>query len=319
MNRKKVFITGVTGFVGRHIAEHFHEQGFSVSGLVRDKQKFQEANIPFVTPVWGHLTEIPDEALKDISYFIHVAGVINSRDKNHYYDINATATGKLLEKIKLVNPEFERFLYISSLAAAGPALLEPRTLMEIEAPVSHYGRSKFMGEQEVVKSISAFTILRPPVMYGPYDRGMLMPFQMAEKYGIAPLIGKGLSKIDFLYIDDFAKACFDAIQSPNTIGKKYFLGGNSLNWQEFWGLMKIAYGKKLRIISIPPTIVKGLGYINDIVNNSMLNSDKVKEITSPNWTSNCEEAKRDFNFSRQMENLEGVCSTYKWYKTKGWL
>ena len=319
MSQKKVFITGVTGFVGRHMAGYFHSQGYTVFGLVRNKSKFEEAEIPFVNPIWGDLESVPDEALKDIPYFVHVAGVISAKDKNKYYEVNAAGTRKLVEQIKKNSPDFERFLLISSLAAAGPAYDRPRTVQDKEEPVSHYGKSKLAGEQEVQSAISRFTIIRPPVLFGPYDRGMLMPFQVAAKYGIAPVVGKGLAKMDFLYIDDFVKACFDAAHAPAAVGKKYFLGENSLNWMDFWNLMKSASGKKLKVISIPHVIVKGLGIINDITNTSMLNSDKVKELISPNWTSNSVEARKDFNFQRQADNQAAVSSTYQWYKLKGWL
>jgi nucleoside-diphosphate-sugar epimerase len=319
MSSKRVFITGVTGFVGRHIAEYFHRKGFEVSGLVRNKQKFADAEIPFVRPVWGDLSKVPAQDLEGVNYFIHVAGVISAKNRAGYFDVNVEGTKNFIGQIKNVNPDFERFLFISSLAAAGPSVAKPRSSEELENPVSFYGQSKNMGEKEVEKSISSFTIMRPPVLFGPYDRGMLLPFQYAGKYGIAPMVGKGSSQLDFLYIDDFVRSCYDAILSPAAAGNKYFLGGNPLTWREFWTLMKEASGKKLRIISIPPAIVKGLGYINDLTNSSMLNSDKVKEITSPNWTSDCREAARDFNFKRQVGNLEAVSSTFKWYKQKGWL
>jgi nucleoside-diphosphate-sugar epimerase len=319
MGQKKVFITGVTGFVGRHMAGYFYSNGYEVYGLVRNKRKLEEAEIPFVIPVEGDLDNVPDDSLKGIQYFVHVAGVISAKDKNKYYEVNATGTRKLVDQIKKNSPDFERFLMISSLAAAGPAYDRPRTVQDTEEPVSHYGKSKLAGEKEVESAISRFTIIRPPVLFGPFDRGMLMPFQVAAKYGIAPVVGKGLAKMDFLYIDDFVKACFDALHAPDAVGKKYFLGENSLNWIDFWNLMKTASGKKLKVISIPHVIVKGLGLINDITNTSMLNSDKAKELISPNWTSNSAEARRDFNFKRQADNQAAVISTFQWYKLKGWL
>ncbi|MFN8166811.1 MAG: NAD(P)-dependent oxidoreductase [Bacteroidia bacterium] len=319
MNEKKVFITGVTGFVGRHLAEYFHKQGFTVYGLLRDAGKLQEAEIPFVKAVQGDLTHIPDEALKDITYFVHVAGVISARHKEKYYEVNATGTRHLVEQIVRICPDFKRFLLISSLAAAGPALERPRSVQDSEEPVSHYGKSKLAGEKEVESVIKRFTIIRPPVLFGPYDRGMLMPFQVAAKYGIAPIVGNGRSKMDFLYIDDFVKACYDALLSPAAEGKKYFLGENSFNWIDFWKMMNTASGKKLRVICIPQVIVKGLGLFNDLTKSSMLNSDKAKELISPNWTSTSTEAQRDFNFRLQEDTQTALNSTYQWYKSKGWL
>ncbi|MFH1005836.1 MAG: NAD(P)-dependent oxidoreductase [Bacteroidota bacterium] len=318
MNEKKIFITGVTGFVGRHLAEYFHKQGFVVYGLVRNQKKFLDANISFVKPISGDLNNFPQHLLKEVSFIIHTAGLITAKNKNQYYEVNTAGTKNLAEAVRKYAPD-KRLLYISSLAAAGPANIYPRTEVDTEEPVSHYGKSKFLGEKEIEKAVTHFTILRPPVLFGPYDRGMFIPFQYAIKYGIAPVVGGSTSKVDFLFIDDFVKACFQAIHSPATDGKKYFLGGNPLYWKEFWNIVKETSGKKLKHISIPVTFVKGLGYVNDVLKNSMLNSDKVKEIICPNWTSGSEEAKNDFGFKRQTDNFTAIRMTYQWYKQKGWL
>jgi nucleoside-diphosphate-sugar epimerase len=319
MNGEKIFITGVTGFVGRHLAEYFYKEGYKVYGLVRNKQKLEQANIPFVKPVWGSLESISESAIEDFSYIIHAAGVITAKNKNRYYEVNFLGTKRLVEIVNKNLPHLKRFLYISSLAAGGPANSHPRSESDIETPVSCYGESKLLGEKEVKKSISYFTILRPPVLFGPYDRGMLLAFKLPMKFGIAPIVGKNNSQVDFLFIDDFIKACFDAIVSPNTKGKEYFLGGNPLYWQEFWSIVSQVSGKKLKTISIPIFIVKGMGYISNVLGNSMLNSDKVKEIMCSNWTSSDEKAKKDFGFTHHTDNLTAIRITYQWYKQKNWL
>src|SRR5688572_19018556 len=74
-----------------------------------------------------------------------------------------------------------RFVYVSSIAAAGPA---PRgralTGSETPAPVTAYGRSKLAGESAVRECKLPWTIVRPPMVYGPRDREVLKVFQLAR-------------------------------------------------------------------------------------------------------------------------------------------
>lgn len=321
MGGEKVFITGVTGFVGRNLAEYLYCQGFIIYGLVRNKLKFLNANIPFVYPIYGDLNDINkwENNLIEKSYIIHAAGLISSAREKYYYEVNSVGTKNLVNAVLKNNPFIKKFLYISSLAVAGCSNSVPRTENDEPQPISHYGKSKLLAEKEAEKLMSKLTILRPPVIFGPYDKGMLMLFRYVLKYGIAPIVRGNNSKVDFLFIDDFTRACYDALLSRNTLGKKYYLGGNPLDWKQFWQLVHEASGKKLKYISLPVLVVKALGFINDIFSNSMLNSDKTKEIICPNWTSSCEMAQKDFDFCRQTDNLTAIRKTLLWYQRKNWI
>ena len=55
---KKIFLTGITGFLGSHVAEKLSEQGYYVLGLVRGLKRPIENN--FITPTINYLTKDSD-------------------------------------------------------------------------------------------------------------------------------------------------------------------------------------------------------------------------------------------------------------------
>src|SRR5206468_2866900 len=80
------------------------------------------------------------------------------------------------------------FVDVSSQAAAGPAR-EGRPVAEGDParPVSDYGLSKLEGERAVARGWPGpWIVLRPGVLYGARDRGLLTYFRMARK-GTVPV------------------------------------------------------------------------------------------------------------------------------------
>src|SRR5947208_16694179 len=51
----------------------------------------------------------------------------------------------------------------------------------------------------------AWTVLRPPAVYGPGDRALLPLFRLMG-HGIAPLLGRNDARFSLLYVEDVAEA-----------------------------------------------------------------------------------------------------------------
>jgi dTDP-4-dehydrorhamnose reductase len=71
--------------------------------------------------------------------------------------------------------------------------------------VTAYGRSKLAGEEELRRSPLPWTILRPPLVYGPRDTEVLKVFRLA-KTGFVPVFGDGSQELSAIYGPDLANA-----------------------------------------------------------------------------------------------------------------
>lgn len=94
-----VLITGVSGFVGTHLAQYFLEQGESVTGFDRAFPGNQD--IRFYEGDIGNLAEVRN-ALQDFKPRIvfHLAGILKASRPETFHQVNALGTKTLLDAIK---------------------------------------------------------------------------------------------------------------------------------------------------------------------------------------------------------------------------
>jgi len=318
----KILITGANGFVGSHIVENFIKKGHQVRCLIHKNLTWLKDKP--VELFYGSITQ-PEtlvEAVKGTDFVFHSAAVLRVVRKEEYYKINHIGTKNIVEIVYKHNPNIKRFVYISSQAAMGPSTEKNQE----ECPVSEYGRSKLLGEKEVLsfKDKLPVTILRPAAVYGPRDTDLLPFFKFAEK-GIFPILsGKRDSLIQMVFVQDIVDICDIITQKEKFQQDVYFLAENKpYTWQEIGKTIEKISQKNIKTLVIPSWIVKTIAGASELFMRlknkpAKLNRDKIKEFSQNCWVSDSSVTESDFNF--KFTELEiGVKITYNWYKENGWL
>ena len=217
----RVLVTGATGFVGSHLVEALRRRGHEVTGLARSPRKAEALTSQGARVVAGDLYDAAalDRAAAGQDIVYHVAGVVAARDEAEFLRANRDGTRNILDAAERSgNP---RFVLVSSLAAAGPAPLgAPLTGRETPRPVTAYGRSKLAAEEMVRSSALRWSVIRPPIVYGPRDREILKIFRLARLH-LAPVFGDGSQELSAVHASDLAEALVAAGESPATIGGIY--------------------------------------------------------------------------------------------------
>src|SRR2546422_6768765 len=177
----KAFVTGGTGFVGAHLVQALCARGDQVTCLVRNPAKARALGWSDVRLVQGDLDDAA--ALRDgcagAEVIYHVAGRISARDTEEFMRANRDGTANVLEAAAPAPPG--RFVLVSSLAAAGPTTPgKPIDETRPPSPVTPYGQSKLAAELLVRAMAGAWTIVRPPTVYGEWDRAVLKAFKLAR-------------------------------------------------------------------------------------------------------------------------------------------
>ncbi|HEY6209910.1 MAG TPA: NAD(P)-dependent oxidoreductase, partial [Gemmatimonadales bacterium] len=219
----KVFVTGGTGFVGAHLVRALLERGDAVRCLVRDPAKAAALGwTGAVELVRGDLNDA--RALRDgcagAEVVYHVAGRVSARNAPEFMAANRDGTARVLEAAAAEPPR--RFLYVSSLAAAGPAPRgQPIDESRPPAPVTPYGRSKLSAELLVRAAPVPWTIVRPPMVYGERDRELFKLFKLARA-AVVPVFGDGSQELSVIYAADLADAVIAAATAQRSAGMVYF-------------------------------------------------------------------------------------------------
>lgn len=318
----KALVTGATGFIGSHLCEELIKRGYSVTCLVRDTSNLKWIENLDLTFVRGDCTDRESllNAVHDFDYVLHLAGLTKSCSNDAFFSINTKGTENLIEAVAEKNPQLKRFVYISSLSAAGPSKNgTPLDEQTPPSPVSNYGKSKLEGEKALLKykDTIPITILRPAAVYGPRDRDFLVLFKIIKK-GIFPDWGK--SYYSFLYVDDLVQGIILCAENKEAAGKTYFLSENSSHSnEEVIKVISSVLNAKARRFKIPKFVIPFCSFIGDKTHAGIINKDKMKEFTYSHWICNSIKVKEEIGFLPRVVIRKGMKWTADWYRIHKWL
>jgi len=324
----KILVTGGTGFIGSYLAESLIKSGHEVHCLVRKRSNLQWLSSLPVKLVYGEMLDKESlaGAVKDKDIIYNLAGVIKAKNKAGYETGNFIAAKNLIESVHQHNKTLKRFLHVSSLAAAGPCLNGICHSENVApCPISDYGKTKLMGEEEVKKyaRLMPVTIIRPPVVYGPRDTGLL-PFFKALAFGIRPVFNKSKS-ISIIYMDDLVEGIIKASLETKSISNTYFITNDEpVTFNRLSDIVAGILGKKTMPIYIPDWLVKVAATISEGLSlmtpdATTFNRQKAHEMSQDLWGCLNQNAKSDFGFTPKMQLVEGLKKTVAWYKEMKWI
>ncbi|MHC4490097.1 MAG: NAD-dependent epimerase/dehydratase family protein, partial [Planctomycetota bacterium] len=175
-NGRTALVTGGHGFLGSHLVDLLLARGFRVRCLLRPERPASVFAGRAVDIARGDLrrSEGLAAAVRGVDLVFHVAGLVTARGPAEFRAVNVEGTRRIAAAVGRVNPGSRPFFYVSSQAAAGPSR-DGRPVREDRPPqpLTHYGRSKLGGERALSEVLGgvAWSIVRPPAIYGPRDEG----------------------------------------------------------------------------------------------------------------------------------------------------
>jgi nucleoside-diphosphate-sugar epimerase len=318
----RALVTGATGFIGGHLVEALIGEGFEVTCLTRvtsNLRYLEGLNVSFLR---GDCTD-PESlsGVKDFDYVFHLAGLTKASSDEEAFRVNEEGTQNIVAAVMRHNPGLKRFVYVSSLAAAGPCCQDGPLIEDCEPrPVSVYGKTKLGGEKIVLeqKGKMSFTIIRPPAVYGPRDKDMLVIFKMV-KLGLIPYWGK--SYYSFLYVDDLVNGIILSAQKEEGKDEIFFMSdGGIYSSDDLIAAISQALQCSPIKLGIPKFVMPLFGALAEKMPGcSIINPDKMREIRHPYWMCDATKAKEKLGFSPKVKIKEGAKWTADWYRIHNWL
>lgn len=223
----RALVTGATGFIGSHLVDEILRRGFGVRALVRrtsDTRVLETRRVEIVSGDYQDPRSL-EPAVADVDYVFHLAAALTAPSWEEYRRANVAATANLLESCRLRNPGLKRFVFVSSISAAGPSEKgRAKTEDDSCTPVSDYGRSKLLAEQtvELYARRLPVVIIRPPNVIGPRQRELMDAIRLVRRR-IMPVIGTGTPQTSLCYVGDVVEALILAAEHPRAAGRTYFL------------------------------------------------------------------------------------------------
>ena len=331
----RILITGASGFIGSFIVEEALRRGYETWAAVRkssSREYLQDERIHFIELNLSSKEQLVEQLRdKDFDYVVHAAGVTKCLNKTDFHRINTEGTRNLADALLEVQMPLKRFVFVSSLSVFG-AIKEKLPYDEIREtdtpqPNTEYGRSKLAAEAylDTLTAHLPITILRPAGVYGPKEKDYYIMAKSIKQHSDFA-VGYQRQDITFVYVTDVVQAIFLALSVQVPSGRKYFLSdGEVYQSTTFSNLIHEELGRPWWIrITAPVWLLRIVTFIGEYVGRmtgkvTALNNDKFNILKQRNWRCDIEPARKELGFEPKIKLKEGVKTTIKWYKDKGWL
>lgn len=238
MNR--VFVTGATGFLGRHLLPLLAD--FDEVVCLARWPKIDSADAPpNVRWISGDLNDPSSfsEALRGMDATVHLAALTGKARAAEYDRVNVAGTRSLLEAARQAGVPY--FLHVSSVAVKFP-----------DKSGYPYGRSKQEGETLVRASGLQYTIVRPAIILGsgsPVWKGVAPMLKLP----MMPVFGDGRTPIQPIHVADVAEFLAEILRRRLFRGETLEFGGPEiLTFEElFQRAREKRSGRRARALHIP--------------------------------------------------------------------
>ena len=331
---KRALVTGATGLVGSHIVERLLADGWEVRGLVRSPSSRDVVDLQAIglEPVQGDVLdgERFAQAAKGVDVVFHTAAVITrSGGWETYRRLNVDGTANA---IAAAESSGARLSHLSSVAVYGPdtryrddgAQTDEDTVLGPLPEGAYYARSKRESEQMVMEAHRSgriwATAVRPSVIYGRRDRQFVPRLAPMLKLGIAPLIGRGTSRMSIVHAANVADGAVRAAMTESAGGRAYNVANDfPVTVRRFFELGAHGLGRRVHFIHIPFGVANGVfnslrGVVNLITRGkaNVVTNASLGMLTEDNpFTS--ERARREIGWSPTVDPERGVPEAFEWW------
>ncbi|HEY7292854.1 MAG TPA: NAD(P)-dependent oxidoreductase [Vicinamibacterales bacterium] len=305
MTPRRIAVTGSSGFIGSNLVAALSSRG---DVAVPVKRPFEASALRAL--------------FADVDAVVHLAGVVSAIHPREYFAANVDAA---IIVAGAARDSGKPMLHVSSLAAAGPApSWAPRVEDDECRPVNDYGRSKLEGERRVLATEGLrCTVLRPGVVYGPGDRALLPLFRYARG-GILPLVGDPRAAYTFIYVEDFLRVIFAALERGLPTDVLFAGHERPVGARDLLEAVKRTSGAAAAIVPVPRLLVRGAALAGDAIGSlsgkpATINSRRFVELYSTGFVCRTDRLRTHLGITAQVELNEGLERTVHWYRERGWL
>jgi dihydroflavonol-4-reductase len=257
----RYFLTGGTGFIGRHLVRQLRGEGHEVVALVRDPTRAGGLASSGVELVAGDVVDPGTlaEPMAGVDGVFHVAGWyrLGARDTSAAERVNVVGTRNVLEAAR--DAGVPKVVYTSTIAVfghtAGQVVDEG---YRHDGPwVSEYDRTKWAAHYQVAVPMAEaglpLVIVQPGLVYGPGDEspvGVVLRDYLRRRLPARPAQAGCWS-----HVEDVAAGHILAMERGR-VGESYVLGGECAPWTQVLDLARDITGIRPPRLTLPPFLAR---------------------------------------------------------------
>lgn len=319
-----IFVTGGTGFLGRHLIPLLCRAGHHLYVLTRTPEQHQWLrHYPNLVIIRGDIeTGVDADVLAKCDFIIHAAGLFSMwSGAGDFEATNVIGTENLLRTASSV--DVKRVIYVSTLAVIGNP--QPDLIIDEQhppRPADPYQASKLRAEQITKhyheQGLLETIILRPGAFYGPLgDYAFNRLFFTDPMRGLTMQMDGGKYFIFPAYIEDVAQSILLALTQGKS-GEMYNICDAPIQHKEAFRIIRSQANIWYPPLNIPGIIglnfARLLTVISEFTNTEPFYPISMRSYVFNDWNVTNAKAQQELNFE-PTPFADGVRKTLAWYKS----
>ena len=227
--KKKILVSGGTGFIGYHVAKKCISLNWSVF-ILSSKSPNKKRYIKDVKYIKCDITnkkKIEKKLSYNFDYVVNLAGYVDHIERKKTFLSHYNGCKNLADYF--VNKKIKSFVQIGSSAEYGN-LSSPQNETTMCLPKSNYAKAKHLATKYLLalykKNKFPVTILRLYQVYGPHqDQNRFIPIVIKNSLTNKTFnVSSGEQERDFLYVDDVVNAIIKSLVESKSKGEIFNIG-----------------------------------------------------------------------------------------------
>lgn len=276
----RVLVTGASGFVGRHLVARLARERGTFRLAVRSNDAATrlarvigapEPPSRFEVVVVGDIDGYTEwrTALHGMDSVVHLAGHAHRSHDDPveaavHVRVNTEGTRNLAMQAAAAG--VEHLVFVSSIGAITSSSERPVHELTTPKPHTPYGQSKLAAELALrdVAGPMAYTIVRPPLVYGAGNPGNMQRVIKLVRSGVPLPLGGVRNRRSMIYAGNLADALVRCLKVPAARNQTFVVSdGRPLSTPELIGTIARAAGLRCRLLPIPVWGLRVLGCAGD--------------------------------------------------------